>query len=334
MKLFRNKGFFRLFLLTALLFAVLFIVVIQKGRWAGAAVLLTGLAVLLLIYIDSAGRYNEMERLNKELEGILHDDNKYLITECEEGELGILISTIRKLTVRLKEQNSLLKGEKQVLNDAIADIFHQLRTPLTSLRLSCSMLSEEDIEYEERLRFVRGIKKQLERMQWLVETLLKMSKIEAGTVIFRNEAVNVNEAVQKACEPLLIPMELRNINLVTEVGGESLKGDPDWLSEALGNLVKNCMEHTPEGGTITVRAEETPLYTEIRVSDTGTGFVPEDIPRLFERFYKGKNSGKESVGIGLALCRTIINEMNGTIKAENNLEGGASFITRFYKNII
>ena len=272
--------------------------------------------------------------MSSELDAILHNDEKFLITECEEGELAILSSSIRKMTVKLKEQASLLTGEKQVLTDAIADIFHQLRTPLTSLRLSCSMLSEEELSYEERIRFVRGIKKQLERMQWLVETLLKMSKIEAGTVAFKKEKVLVEELVKKACEPLLIPLELRGVELKTEAGNATLIGDIDWLSEAVGNIVKNCMEHTPEGGKITVKAIENALYTEIVVQDTGTGFAGEDIPHIFERFYKGKNSGSESVGIGLALCRTIITGLDGTIKAENGKEGGARFEIRFYKNTV
>ena len=171
-------------------------------------------------------------------------------------------------------------------------------------------------------------------MQWLVETLLKMSKIEAGTVTFKKERIIADELVKKACEPLLIPLELRGVELSIQTGDAGLTGDIDWLSEAIGNIVKNCMEHTSEGGNITVLAEENALYTELVVEDTGTGFAPEDIPHIFERFYKGKNSGSESVGIGLALCRTIITGLDGTIQAENGKEGGARFEIRFYKNVV
>lgn len=334
MDLFRNKGFARLFIISAVLLLSVSVIAFFQGVGGGIAVSAAGCIILILLYTDAKKRYSEMERLSSELDAILHNDEKFLITECEEGELAILSSSIRKMTVKLKEQASLLTGEKQVLTDAIADIFHQLRTPLTSLRLSCSMLSEEELSYEERIRFVRGIKKQLERMQWLVETLLKMSKIEAGTVAFKKEKVLVEELVKKACEPLLIPLELRGVELKTEAGNATLIGDMDWLSEAVGNIVKNCMEHTPEGGKITVKAIENALYTEIVVQDTGTGFAGEDIPHIFERFYKGKNSGSESVGIGLALCRTIITGLDGTIKAENGKEGGARFEIRFYKNTV
>ena len=207
MYIFRNKQFFRLFLLTAILLAGAAIGVFFFSPVASAIVLAAGVLVLLVLIIDARSRYQAMERLSTELDEILHDNDRFLITECEEGELAILSSSIRKMTLKLKEQASKLTDEKKVLTDAIADIFHQMRTPLTSMRLSCSMLSEEDIPYEERIRFVRGIKKQLERMQWLVETLLKMSKIEAGTVTFKKERLDVHELVQKACEPLLIPLE-------------------------------------------------------------------------------------------------------------------------------
>ena len=275
-----------------------------------------------------------MEQLSTELDEILHDNSRFLITECEEGELAILSSSIRKMTLKLKEQASNLTDEKKVLTDAIADIFHQMRTPLTSMRLSCSMLSEEDLPYEERIRFVRGIKKQLERMQWLVETLLKMSKIEAGTVTFKRERLDAKELVQKACEPLLIPLELRDIKLQITTNDAGLTGDMDWLAEAVGNIVKNCMEHTPEGGQISINAEENAIYTVLTIEDTGKGFDKNDIAHIFERFYKGKNSGSESVGIGLALCRTIITGLDGTIKAENGKNGGARFEIRFYKNVV
>lgn len=171
-------------------------------------------------------------------------------------------------------------------------------------------------------------------MQWLVETLLKMSKIEAGTVTFKKERLDVHELVQKACEPLLIPLELRDIKLQIATNEAGLTGDLDWLAEAIGNIVKNCMEHTPEGGQITINAEENAIYTVLTVEDTGHGFDKNDIAHIFERFYKGKNSGSESVGIGLALSRTIITGLDGTIKAENGKNGGARFEIRFYKNIV
>lgn len=334
MDVFRNKNFFLEFVAVAVLICTAAAFQFMISPVAAIITVAAGAGVLGVLVLNAKRRYLDMEHLSDELDHILHGEGKYLITECEEGELAILNSSIRKMTMKMKEQASQLTNEKILLTDAIADIFHQLRTPLTSLRLTCSMLSEEKLEYEERVRYVRGIKKQLERMQWLVETLLKMSKIEAGTVTFKKENVVVAEIMEKACEPLLIPLELRGVSLKKEMGEAALTGDAEWLTEAFSNIVKNCMEHTPEGGSITIKAEENALYTEIVISDTGTGFTPEDLPHIFERFYKGKNSSSESVGIGLALCRTIITGLDGTIKAENGKDGGAQFVIRFYKSVV
>ena len=334
MNIFRNKQFSGVFIIISTIILAAVVTTAFFSIIASVVILVAGLLILLVLAIDARKRFNAMEQLSTELDEILHDNSRFLITECEEGELAILSSSIRKMTLKLKEQASNLTDEKKVLTDAIADIFHQMRTPLTSMRLSCSMLSEEDLPYEERIRFVRGIKKQLERMQWLVETLLKMSKIEAGTVTFKRERLDAKELVQKACEPLLIPLELRDIKLQITTNDAGLTGDMDWLAEAVGNIVKNCMEHTPEGGQISINAEENAIYTILTIEDTGKGFEKNDIAHIFERFYKGKNSGSESVGIGLALCRTIITGLDGTIKAENGKNGGARFEIRFYKNVV
>ena len=334
MNVFRNKRFFLEFVFITAVIVTAAVIQMFFSPLAAIVTSAAGGIVLTLLIVHAKDRYKDMELLSDELDHILHGDGKYLITECEEGELAILNSSIRKMTMKMKEQASQLTNEKMLLTDAIADIFHQLRTPLTSMRLTCSMLSEEDLSYEDRIRFVRGIKKQLERMQWLVETLLKMSKIEAGTVTFRNDELKVEDIMERACEPLLIPLELRGVTLKKDLGDAGLKGDSEWLAEGFGNIVKNCMEHTPEGGSIKIEALENALYTQIVISDTGTGFTPEDLPHIFERFYKGKNSSSESVGIGLALCRTIITGLGGTIKAENGKDGGARFEIRFYKSVV
>ena len=228
----------------------------------------------------------------------------------------------------------MLSSEKIRLTDAIADMFHQMRTPLTSMKLQLSLLDAEDLSYERRLELARALKKQMERLHWLTETLLKMSKIDAGTAGFRKDRVSVKTLINKAAGPFLIPMELRDQRLVTQAGTESFEGDLAWTTEALGNLIKNCMEHTPAGGSVTVSALETALYTQITVTDTGSGFDPADIPHIFERFYRGSNATDESIGIGLALSRAIIAGQGGTIAAENAPGGGACFTIRFYKSIV
>ena len=279
-------------------------------------------------------RYRQMEALAQRLDRILHGQDRVLIEDAAEGELSILNSELQKMTTRLQEQANQLSSDKQQLTEAIQDIFHQIRTPLTSMNLLVSMLGEEDLPYDRRLSMTRELRRQLERVQWLVETLLKLSKIDAGTAQFRSDLVSVAELIEKAAQPLRIPMELREQSFTVHKTGEHFTGDLNWTTEALGNILKNCMEHTPVGGVITVTAEETALFTEIIVEDSGPGISKADLPYLFDRFYKGEGSSDDSVGIGLALSRSIIAAQNGTIKAENVPTGGARFTIRFYKSVI
>jgi len=282
-------------------------------------------------FIFSYLRYRRIRELSLSIDKLLHGNEFIRISGYEEGELAVLQSEIGKMTVRLREYADNLLNDKVWLTDSIANISHQLRTPLTSMNLIASMLTSADLTETRRLALSRELKKLLSRTDWLVETLLKMSKIDAGTVLFRKDTVSVSELIRKASEPLDIGMEVREQTLTVNNGGASFYGDLAWSAEAVGNILKNCMEHTPEGGKITVSAEETALYTEIKIIDSGPGIDAADLPHLFERFYKGKNAAGGSFGIGLALARMIIIGQDGTVKADNHPDGGALFIVRFYK---
>ena len=306
----------------------------EVSGFTGAAVFFTGIFFSFVHLWFSGKRYSRISDLSDSVDSILHGAENIPLPDSGEGELSILVSEIKKMTVRLKEQSDLLSADKIRLTDAIADIFHQIRTPLTSMNLVVTLLSDEDLDYQKRIRLTRELKRQLERIQWLIESLLKLSKIDAGTAVFESKEVPVKKLLERASEPFLIPMELRGQQLEITSGSESYVGDFQWSVEAVGNILKNAMEHTPEGGSIKVTASETALYTELVVEDSGEGFFQEDIPHIFERFYKGKNAGESSIGIGLALSRAIITAQNGTVKAENSPEGGARFVIRFYKNII
>ena len=303
---------------------------------AGCALFTTlaGIVVIVTNAVFSTRRYRRISEMSSIIDEVLHSGKNIPVSDMYEGELGILGSEIHKMTVRITSQSEQLMEDKVRLTDAIADIFHQLRTPLTAMNIAASMLTDDEISYEKRKRLARDIKRQLERIQWLVESLLKLSKIDAGTAVFSPEMISVRDLIAKASAPFVIPMEVRGQSFVTEISDETLNADISWTTEAIGNLLKNCMEHTPEDGTVTVSALENALFTEIRVSDTGEGFDSEDIPYLFDRFYKGKNAVPESIGIGLALSRVIIAAQNGTIKAENSPDGGAVFTVRFYKSVV
>lgn len=363
-------------ILTLLLTTASWIIVPQAGYFMLPASLSFIAAYGIFIYL----RTRKIKMLSENLERILHgQDINLSIENSKEGSLSILESEIQKMTRRLSEQSERLKRDKIKLQEAITDIFHQIRTPLTAMNIATSRLAKEDISYETRVLLLRDIKRQIERCRWLTESLLKMSKIDAGTAKFRQETVDVRVLIEKATSPLLIPMELSKIDLIVETGGETFIGDLDWTAEAISNLVKNAIEHfnrisqnlsslsdidgqmrksrdtdsirnadsIRDSDTnqdcktrtsyppklIRISAEETPLYTQITVEDNGGGFDEADIPRLFERYYKGKYSGADSIGVGLALSRMIIVSQNGSIKACNTADG-ACFIMKFYKNII
>ena len=237
------------------------------------------------------------------------------------------------MTVRLREQQQKLISDKAYLADSLADISHQIRTPLTSINLLVERLSASGLTDECRHQLTNELYGLLDRIDWLITTLLKISKLDAGTVQFNKETVSLEMLINKSCAPLLIPIELRGQELIIRAEGD-FYGDPAWTSEAVGNIVKNCMEHTPDGGKIEIEAAENALYSEIVIKDNGIGISPEDLPHIFERFYKGKDSDGKSFGIGLALSRMIIAGQKGTVKAENRKNAGAMFTLRFYKGTV
>ena len=287
----------------------------------------------LIHFITSFFRYKKISELTGDIDRILHGEENINLEKYAEGELALLQSEVYKMTVRLRSQQSKLVEDKMYLADFLADVSHQIRTPLTSINILVSMLAEPDMTFEQREQTVHKLYGLLSRIDWLITALLKMSKLDTGTVKFREEKVSMQQFIDKACMPVRIPIELHGQELIESGEGE-LECDIAWSCEAIGNIVKNCMEHTPDGGTIKVVGKENALYSEIVITDSGSGISPEDLPHIFERFYKGRtNDDKGGFGIGLALARMIITGQNGTLKAENYSDG-AMFTVRFYKTTV
>ena len=331
--MFRNRELKTECIIDAAITVILAVTGIFVHPLAGVLLLVLGGGLTALHLWLGYRRYQRIDALSKSIDRVLHDEDRALIADSEEGELAILSSEIRKMTVRLQEQNGKLKDDKRMLSDAIADLFHQIRTPLTSMNLPVSMLSEDDLTAEQRLRYVHEMRQQLSRIQWITETLLKLSKLDAETVRFRPEPVGAAALVEQAAEPLRIRMELTDTAFTVE-GDAEMQVDRAWTAEALSNILKNCMEHTPEGGRISVFIEDSPVLSRIMIRDTGTGFDPEDLAHIFERFYRGKNAADDSIGIGLALSREVIAAQGGTIVAKNADTGGAQFVITFYKAVL
>ncbi len=328
MRLMRNKEIRRMLyamlLITLAAIAAAYAFSPAAAAVAGAACLLLG-AVFLLF---TGRRYRQLARLADYLKRVNNGEYALELPDNDEGELSILKSEIYKVTVSLREQNERLKQEKLRLADALSDISHQFKTPLTSMSVMTDLLSDGRLDETPRAQFTAQLRGQLERLTWLTEALLKLSRLDAETVLFKPRLVPLEELIGKACSPLLIPMELKEQTLTVEAQGD-LYCDLNWTAEALSNIMKNCMEHTPAGGGIRMRAFTNALFSEIRVADDGPGIDKADLPYIFDRFYRGKSAAKDSVGIGLAMAKAIVNAQGGTLTAGSAHGGGAEFILRF-----
>ena len=332
MKIFRNPEI-KLFTLIYSVISFIFIMICYFSEpLISLAALFFSVTLFSLFIILTASRYKRIEKLTSSIDAILQGKESILISDMKEGELSALETQTEKMFIRLKEQKEILLEEKLFLADSIADLSHQLKTPLTSINLLLSRLHDSDITEEQREELLRELSAMLGRTEKLVTALLKISKIDAGTIQFIKQEINTEKLIEKAVQPLLIPMDIKNITFINNTKGTVFQGDFMWFTEAFSNIIKNAVEHTPENGTVTVSARDNPIYTEITVKDTGEGFSEEDIPHIFERFYKGRNTAKESFGIGLNLAKTITENQNGSIKACNSPEGGAEFTIKIYKS--
>ena len=311
------------------------VILCVRAPAAAAQIITLELAVMTALYIGlTAWRYCKLRKLSDYLHDLSDGGTSLVLEDYKEGELSYLQSEIYKLTVKLQEQAELLQKDKNYLADAISDISHQLKTPVTSMRVMTDLLADSRLPEEKRAQFTKNLEHQIDRLEWLVTALLKMAKLDAGAVQFKNESFSIRSLIDRASEHLLIPMELKDVAFQVH-GAPTLvmAGDEAWLSEAVANILKNCMEHTPPGGKVTAAYEQNALYTQIRISDTGSGIAPEDLPYIFDRFYKGKNASADSVGIGLAMAKQIIQKMNGTIQVEKTSASGTVFAVRLYRSL-
>lgn len=306
-----------------------------SGMVAAMIVLLISSVLIIANLTFTFWRYREMNKLAVYLRQIASGDYQLDVRDNDEGELSILKSEIYKVTKILSEHTSILNEEKQSLTDAISDISHQLKTPLTSMMMMADFLSDANLPADKRQEFTGKIQLQLERFEWLVSSLLKLSKIDAGTAQFKKEKIIVKNLIHKAIEPVLIPIDVKEQSI--QILGDdnvSFIGDLNWTSEALLNILKNCVEHTQIGGRISITFSENPLLTEIKISDNGKGIEKEDLPYIFKRFYKGKHANDESVGIGLAMASSIITSQKGDIEVKSSKGVGTEFTIKFYKQVI
>lgn len=301
----------------------------------GLSVIAACLTLCITSLIFTYRRYQKIAEISADIDSVLHGNETVSFQKYQEGELYVLQDELSKMTVRLLEQAEALKKEKRYLADAMADISHQLKTPLTSLNILSASLSREEVNGEQRIELVKEQVMLLSRMEWLITTLLKISRLDAGAVPMDLQKVFVNDIVTQALRPLEISAELKEQTIVADIpDSAAVRADLEWTAQAVGNILKNCIEHTPIGGKIEIAAHSRPLLTELVIMDNGAGFTKKDLPHIFERFYRSSNRNVNGVGIGLALAKTIIKNENGTISAENGDLGGAKFTIYFYQGTV
>lgn len=361
--LFRNRLFVLQFAVMAFAAAALAVVAGVATTAASAGwVAVTGATCCVLFAAFSWRRYREIARLAAEMDEVLHSGRRVTFTDCREGDVAILRSEVSKMVARLARTSEQLKAEKTALADALADISHQIRTPLTAMSLLVPVAERADDEAARR-RALRELEGMVERVSWLVTALLKLARIDAGVMRLERRRVRVADVVARALAPLELSLDVQGVAWSMDVGDATFEGDAAWTAEALENIVKNCAEATGEGGAVRIEAKEDALATRIRISDDGPGIAAEDLPHVFERFYRGSRaetpactetlSGKadrlgdaaaapaavgdndpvnpQGFGIGLSLAQALVSAQGGSLRARNLPEGGACFEIAFPK---
>lgn len=267
--------------------------------------------VTILIINYKNKKSKKIENIINYIEEINKKNYNLKIEENTEDELSNLTNELYKITIMLKEQAELSKKDKNVLQRSLEDISHQIKTPLTSISIMLDNIKENpQMDLHTRQEFIYEISRQIEWINWLVISLLKLSKLDSNTVDFKHEEINAENLINNVIKNLAIPLDIKQQSVIVTGNNETFIGDYNWELEALTNIVKNCIEHTPENKKIYINCEKNNFNTKIVIRDEGNGIDREDIKHIFERFYKGKNSSENSVGIGLELSKSIIEKDN------------------------
>lgn len=286
---------------------------------------------IYLIYVITQEK--KIAEINEYIKQINNKNYILKIEENDNGELSKLRNELYKTTVLLKETAEISEKEKENLSTAIADISHQLKTPLTSIRIMLDNIQDNpDMEKAVRDDFLADISKQIDWISSLVVSLLKIAKFDAGTIKMENNEINAKNLIDNIVSNLAILIELKNIEIITNVDEKAtFIADYKWQQEALTNILKNAIEHSKQNSRIYITVENTSLFLKIIIKDEGSGIDKEDLKHIFQRFYKTKNSSENSIGIGLPLAKAIIEQSNGYIKVETKYGEGTSFEVKYIK---
>lgn len=295
-----------------------------------------GVSVILLLIIVNIyyhSRNKKIQEIIKYIEAINNKNYDLKIAENTEDDLSNFRNELYKIAIMLKEQASQSINDKKALQTSLEDISHQLKTPLTSISIMLDNIRENpNMDEYTRQEFIYEISRQINWINWLVISLLKLSKLDSNTAVFVQKEIKVEDLINNVVKNLAIPIDIKQQNVIVNGSSDVMfVGDYNWQLEALTNIVKNCIEHTVENKNIYINWEENNFYTKIAIKDEGVGIDKKDVKHIFERFYKGKNSSENSVGIGLALAKSIIEKDNGYIICASELGRGTTFEIKYMK---
>ena len=292
----------------------------------------TSISLLIVFILYERKQDKEIDKITKYLEAINDKNYTLKIDENSEEELSILKNELYKVTVMLRENASNTLKDKINLKRALEDISHQLKTPLTSILIILdNLIDNPEMDYQTRVEFLHDLKRETTRIQSLIQSILKLSKFDSNTVQFIKQDIYLKQIIDEAIKNTGSLADLKNIKINFE-GNKKIKLNCDllWQIEAITNILKNCIEHSKENTQIDIKYNNNSVYSYITITDYGEGISKEDLPHIFERFYRGKNSSNESIGIGLSLSKTIIESNNGIVSVESNSDK-TTFIIKYFK---
>ena len=293
--------------------------------------LISCLVYLTIIINNDKMKEKEINEVIKIIEEINNKNYSFKMKDINEEDLSLLKNEIYKTTIMLNEISEISKKDKKELEESLEDISHQLKTPLTSILIMIdTLLDDEDMDQNTREDFLRNMKREVMNINFLVKSILKLSRLDTNTVKFISKKESVKEIINEAILNVSLLSDLKNVKIETNLSDSFIICDYKWQIEALTNILKNSIEHSYENNKVLIESSENNAYVKIIIKDFGTGIAKEDINHIFERFYKGKDSDYDSIGIGLALSKSIIEKQNGKISVESS-DDGTTFTIKYFK---
>ena len=288
--------------------------------------------IIFIIYLKF--RQRKIDKLDTYIQRVSKKDYSFEIESYSEDELSCLKDSLYKITVMLKEEDSENKSKQnESILTSVSDISHQLKTPLTSIQILLDNITETpNMDETTKRKFILEISKQIKGMNFLILALLKLSRLDAGAVEFTSEKVDLEKLIEDVLSNLDILIDVKQLKIVKNIKSSPyITGDYSWNKEAILNIIKNAIEHTDSGKNVTITLDENNVYSYIKIKDEGEGIPENELKHIFDRFYKTQNTKENSMGIGLALAKSIIEKQNGYIQVESKINEGTTFIIKYLK---